>query len=566
MKSYIRNAFSLLMVLALSFACSGKPKYDDRIVLKVGNQTVTMNQLNWQYLGMTFTSPEDEFQKKSAYLQKILDRKLITNLGLEMGLENSVIIDSAAEAQIILSVAYQNKLREKLNYNVEDLKKHWSKYGAQLKVYQIVVETQSMADNVYSLASKEPEKFAEFALQYSIDNMAKKDSGLLDTLRTGKMIWQFDEVVFGLKPGEISKPFKTKYGWHVVKLISRQEPNLSDFAAQKPAAETSYIKMTQDMMRDQYLDEIKKKEGFEVVDKTLVMMKNKLDSLQNVDRQNGDSIRQFLRLGDLPEPQAKMVLVKIKCLDFTAYDYVGNYKSRGVPSGVDLFDKDVISRVAFQWRFGLASQADAIDQKVNQTREYKDQIQEVRLSLVYRKVIEQIGDTIVISDKEARDYYEENKQTYFSEPERIRVFEILVASETEANQLLDQIRNGTPFAKLVDKTIRPGMIEKGGDLGYLAMGDSGVIYDEAAQLKVGQYGGPVKSYAGYSVIMVKEKNPSKALPYEKFEADIKDNLKRMRLNEILIKLAEERKMKDENFIDLELLKANLITGKLQNAN
>jgi parvulin-like peptidyl-prolyl isomerase len=566
MRSLIRNAFSLLMVIILSIGCSSKPKYDDRIVLKAGNQTVTMNQLNWQYVGMTFLSPEDEFQKKSAYLQKILDRKLITNIGLEMGLENSVVIDSAAEAQIILSVAYQNKLREKLNYTVEDLRKYWSKHGALLKVYQIVVETQSVADNVYSLASKEPEKFAEFAFQYSIDNMAKTDSGLLDTLRAGKMVWQFNKVAFDLKPGEISKPFKTKFGWHIIKLVSRQEPNLSDFTNVKPTVETAYINLTQEMMRDQYLDEVKKNEGFQVVDKTLAMMKDKLDSLQNIDRQRGDSIRPFLRLGDLPEPEAKMVLVKIKCQDFTAYDYVGNYKSRGIPSGVDLFDKDVIANVAFQWRFGLASQLDAINKKVNQTPEYKDQIKEVKLSLVYRKTIEQISDTIVISDKDARAYYEENTQAYFSEPERIRVLEILVATETEANQLLDKIRNGTPFAKLVEKTIRPGMIEKGGDLGYLAMGDSGVIYDEAAKLKVGQYGGPVKSHAGYSVIMVKDKTLSKALPYEKFEADIKDNLKKFRLNDILVKLVEVRKKKDENFIDLELLKANLITGKLQNAN
>jgi peptidyl-prolyl cis-trans isomerase C len=566
MKWHIRNVFLVLAMFVLFPGCSSKPNYDDRIVLKAGNQAITMHQLNWQYLGSTFKSPEEEFQKKSAYLQRLMDTKLLANIGIEMGLENPDLIDSATESQMLTGVAHQNRLMKRLNYSTEDLQIFWHKYGATLKAIQIITDSKSKAEKAYSLALEEPDKFAEIRSQYSTERTAKSDSGLLDPLRVGQIAWQFDDIVFNMKPGEISKPFKTKAGWHIVKLLNRQEQNPSGFLQEKATAEAAYIKYTKESVADQYREKIKNREGFEVVDITLKMMKNKLDSLQNEDRQRGVPIRQFLKSEDLANNEIQKTLVKIKSSNFTAADYIDYYLGHGIPAGVDLFDADIVVQAAIQSRFVLVSQLDAIRSKVSQTREFKEQIQEVKTVLIYRKVIEQIKDTITISATETHDFYEENKLKYFSTPEKIRVSEILVNSEAEANLLLEQLNNGMRFANLIKKTVRPGMIEKNGDLGYLAMGDSGVIYDEAAKLGVGQYGGPVKSSAGYSIIMVKEKSASKALPYEQFENKIKENLKNKKLNDILVNLVEEQKKKEENFIDLELLKTNLITGKLQNAN
>jgi len=66
--------------------------------------------------------------------------------------------------------------------------------------------------------------FEEMALKYSNDPNVDDDKGHLGKYRTDSFqIEAFATVCKSLEPGEISPPFKTEFGYHIVKLHSRQE-------------------------------------------------------------------------------------------------------------------------------------------------------------------------------------------------------------------------------------------------------------------------------------------------------------------------------------------------------
>lgn len=66
------------------------------------------------------------------------------------------------------------------------------------------------------------EDFSELALEYSDDENVQKDRGFLGEFETDKLIIpQFKTIVRELQPGEISKPFKTEFGYHIVLLNKR---------------------------------------------------------------------------------------------------------------------------------------------------------------------------------------------------------------------------------------------------------------------------------------------------------------------------------------------------------
>lgn len=66
-------------------------------------------------------------------------------------------------------------------------------------------------------------KFDELATQFSDDKQSSKKGGELPWFSTNKMPYEFEKASFALQTkGDFSAPVKTKYGWHVIKLIDKR--------------------------------------------------------------------------------------------------------------------------------------------------------------------------------------------------------------------------------------------------------------------------------------------------------------------------------------------------------
>ena len=66
------------------------------------------------------------------------------------------------------------------------------------------------------------ETFAKLANAYSDDSGSKTKGGTLGKFGTGRMVKPFEIAAFSLEnEGDFSKPFKTRFGWHIVKLLKK---------------------------------------------------------------------------------------------------------------------------------------------------------------------------------------------------------------------------------------------------------------------------------------------------------------------------------------------------------
>ncbi|MEO7445879.1 MAG: peptidylprolyl isomerase [Ferruginibacter sp.] len=88
------------------------------------------------------------------------------------------------------------------------------------------------------------EAFGELARLFSNDKLTYTAEGMMPEFSTGKYAWDFEREVLKLKEGEISKPFATNYGYHIVKMLKHTP---SSFAVDDPGTQ---FEIKQKVMQD----------------------------------------------------------------------------------------------------------------------------------------------------------------------------------------------------------------------------------------------------------------------------------------------------------------------------
>ena len=85
-----------------------------------------------------------------------------------------------------------------------------------------------------------------------------QNDGHLGTFGKGRMVEPFEKAVFELKPEGISDPVQTQFGWHLIKLHDRKEPEITPFEEVKDKI-TEYLgERRKDSVFDEFLDQLKK--------------------------------------------------------------------------------------------------------------------------------------------------------------------------------------------------------------------------------------------------------------------------------------------------------------------
>ena len=103
--------------------------------------------------------------------------------------------------------------------------------------------------------------FAELAKQYSDDKSSAQQGGRIQQFGINEMFPAFEEAAYALKEGEISEPVRTKVGWHIIKLLGKQERKSFE---ESKAQLTNKVKRNTRSQRSQtsIVKKLKKEYGF----------------------------------------------------------------------------------------------------------------------------------------------------------------------------------------------------------------------------------------------------------------------------------------------------------------
>lgn len=147
-----------------------------------------------------------------------------------------------------------------------------------------------------------------------------------------------------------------------------------------------------------------------------------------------------------------------------------------------------------------------------------------------------------VKEEEIRAVYEaESKKV--EETERVRARHILVASEKEAQSILDRLNKGEKFEDLAKQYSLDGSKDYGGDLGYFTAPEMVPAFSKAAfELKQGEISKPIKTDFGWHIIKLEDRKKGQPQPYDQVKGAIRNVLVRQKVNEALASLKDVAKV------------------------
>lgn len=234
------------------------PQDPSSIIIQEGNLSVTRGEVQLMIDDMSFKQRR-KIANKPDYLKGLIMDKLILKKkeqeAIKLGLTKDKLIQWKINnsRQNILSNELIRLQRSKITPPKDIVLLAEQVYKAnpeqfiikeKIKVAHILLKTKGNDKEQLEKKRSQLQKikqeiekgldFSEAAKKYSDDSSNAGSGGVLNFFSRGKMVPAFEKAAFALKkPGDISEIIKTRFGFHLIKLLERKEKSTKPFESVK---------------------------------------------------------------------------------------------------------------------------------------------------------------------------------------------------------------------------------------------------------------------------------------------------------------------------------------------
>jgi peptidyl-prolyl cis-trans isomerase C len=222
-----------IMIVLLVIGISGCGPKEEKIAA-VDGKAVTQAQFN-AYLNFKRLNARDA-KRRQALLDQYLQRAALAAAIDKTDLLDRQLIDTELEEfrkEMLISRYFEKFLKDKVGEDA--VRNYYNTHAAdyeetQVHVAHILVRTNpkmseperkarlTIAQEAYSKIRGGAD-FAKIAKQYSEDKVTAKRGGDLGWIKKGGIDPNFSRIAFELKAGDVSEPFETPFGYHIIKVL-----------------------------------------------------------------------------------------------------------------------------------------------------------------------------------------------------------------------------------------------------------------------------------------------------------------------------------------------------------
>ena len=220
---------SVSFSIALLFLGITATLANDPVLMKINGKPVLKSEFEYIY---NKNNSNNSLDKKTLdeYVDLFVNFKLKVEEAKAQGLDTTKsFINELAGYRSQLTKPYLTDA--KVDESV--LQEAYNRLKEDVEVSHILIRVQQNATPADTLAAWkkinaiakriEKEDFAKVAKEVSEDESAKENNGYIGWVSAFRTVYPFETMAYNTKPGTISKPVRTAFGYHIVKVQGRRE-------------------------------------------------------------------------------------------------------------------------------------------------------------------------------------------------------------------------------------------------------------------------------------------------------------------------------------------------------
>jgi peptidyl-prolyl cis-trans isomerase C len=208
-------------------AQTAKPAPEDPVVATVDGDEIRLSEVRAAHAQLPEQYRDAPLELIfQPLLEQMIDRKLAANEARKQNVQDEPAVKrqlAAAEDSVLQSALWNRKIEDALTD--EKVRARYEQEVAgkpgqeEVHARHILVKTEAEAKDVRAALLKGAD-FAKLAAEKSADPTPGGDLGFFPR---GVMVPEFTEAAFKLKPGELSEPVQSKFGWHIIRVEAKRD-------------------------------------------------------------------------------------------------------------------------------------------------------------------------------------------------------------------------------------------------------------------------------------------------------------------------------------------------------
>jgi foldase protein PrsA len=558
----------ILPFLLLALGCSKKqsensnPEFNDkRVVLQVADNKLTLGEVLKRYATTEFKDVDQEYKVKSDMVQNTLERFLLIEGAKENGIKPT--IDSTYYRRELLKQLYNEKIMNKISISDKDIESFFNKYGGEVQAGHILVADSSLAESLYT-AIKNGVEFEKLAKDFSQDPLSADKGGSMGYVSYGRFEDEFQNAIFSMKLGEISRPIQSRNGWHIAKVFDKIKNTPADLEKDKSKYRELVHQYKQKTMVRDFIEDVRSEYDYKINTANFDLLKRKAEeSKASKTKQPGLPSSAYLDSTLFSDSELKLNIIDYDGGGITINDYLELMKGYRPQRAPEFNDTGKMNDILEGMAMPALLERMAYKEGIDKTEAFKADWGYLQGSDLMQQMKNKIqGQAGPVTEEEIIKYYNEHRQDFFM-PDQIRASALAVKTREEASELLKRAVGGANFYQLAVKySVDKKTGSQGGDLNFFTIARYTPIYNAAEKMEKNQLGGPVEMDGNWWIFKLTDRILKRPKELDLVRADITNRVSIEKAQNLYNEWIENMKKKIPSTMNLDLIKSTLKMGSL----